>query len=498
MSENDLSECLSRLDGGASDHIDYNQLLRDSVLLLTSPEFSIQTAEWQSRAIVTIFRRMISSLHAQSGVVASLAAPHFLRLLRDPQITLPQACLMHESLWGMWWCAASSLDDMRPIQQNACLPFHHFLERRGMGMEPIPADRGEGPIRVAYLSHYSHGAQGNAVGPLVASLARAHAAIHDREVFVYAVQWVDDAWLSDQFWESRVRVRNIRQDNDYDRLDELFDRLRADKVDVVITDITSSIASVLFARRVARAQVRLDLGLPYWCPPSLDLVLLSGKRWRDAYPYGQDRAAEISTTQELDFIFRMPAEAEIREARASLPEGAQVIGIFTRLIKITPSYLSLIRSVLLRRPGVHFLVGGTGDPRLLYEFMAAPELAGRITFLHRNVNLAVYAHAIDLFVDTFPFIGGLACREIVAQGVPIFSLRSNEWSLKQEQDRDPASIANDEQGLLLLIDRALSEPEFHRACAAAATATIGAISDVDTSASEIDAAVVSVLRRNRQ
>lgn len=495
MPETDIDGCLSRLVTEPSGEIDYDLDLRDSVLILTCPKFSTRAPAWQANAIISIFGRMIAGFHAQSGAIAALAAPHFQRLLRDPQISLPHACRLHEAMWGMWWCAAGSLDDMRPIQQNVCLPFHHFLERTGANAKSAVSEREDGPVRIAYLSHYSHGGKGNAVAPLVASLARAHAKIPDREVFVYAVQWVDDVWLADQFANSPVHARNFRQGNDYDRLDELFERLRADNVDVVVTDITSSIAGVLFARRVACVQARLDLGLPYWCPPDLDLVLLSGKRWRDGYPYAQGRAAEISTTQDLDFIFRTPSESEIHSARAGLPGGAQVIGVFTRLIKITPAYLGVIREVLLRHARAHFLVGGTGDPRALREFMAAPELAGRVTFLHRNVDLAVYAHALDLFVDTFPMIGGLACREIIAQGIPVLSLRSNEWGLKQEQDRDPVSVADDERGLLALIDRALTEPDFHRERAAAAVARIGSISDVDTSAAEIDAAMISALRR---
>ena len=153
-----------------------------------------------------------------------------------------------------------------------------------------------------------------------------------------------------------------------------------------------------------------------------------------------------------------------------------------------------IRQVLRRKPDAHFLVGGTGDPRMVQAFMADDELAGRVTFLHRNVNLAAYAHAIDVFVDTFPMIGGLACREIVAQGVPVLSLRSNEWGLKQDQDRDPQSIADDEPALIDLICRTLTDVAFREARAAAAAATIDVISDVATSAAEIDAAMMGALR----
>jgi len=497
MSES-VDECLERLCSPPGDTTDYDLILRDSVTLLTAPGFADRLPAWQAAAIQAVFARIIATSHAQAGAVAALAARHFGRLLRDPRIDLAQACRLHDALWGMWWCAAGSLDDMRPIHQMVCLPFHDFLELRGLvrrGSRAIAPGR---PLRIAYLMHYAHGERGNAVAPLVVSLARAHAALPDREIFVYAVQWVDEAWFASSFADCGVVTRCVPQHDDYDRLDDVFDMLRSDDVDVAVTDTTSSIASVLFARRVAPAQVRLDLGLPYWFQPEIDLVLLSGKRWRDGYPYEASRAVEIRLNQDGDLVFRMADECKIREARAALPAGTITLGVFSRLSKITPAYLGVVRHVLLHHPGTHFLIGGTGDPRAVQDFMARPELKGRMTFLHRNVDLAVYAHVIDIFIDTFPFIGALACREIAAQGVPVLSLRSNEWGLKQEQDRDPLSIAEDEPALLRLIARTLQDREFRNARAAGAVAAADAITDVASSAREIDAAMSALVKRLRE
>ena len=492
----EIEELLERISRPISDSGDYDRFLADSANLLTRADFASRSPGWQVEAIWAVFLGVVSSSHALAGCVAALAAPHFRRLLRDTRLDVRQACRMHDALWGMWWCAASSLDDMRPIYSQVCLPFHDFLERHGLVAERSHRPScGAKPLRVAYLMHYAHAERGNAVAPLIHSLSRAHARLPNRKVFVYAVQWVDDTWFPASFADCPITARSFKQNADYARLDELFEKLQADEVDAVITDVTSSIASVLFARRVAPVQVRLDLGLPYWFQPEIDLVLLSGKRWRDCYPFERDRAAEIRLNQERGSMFHIPDESKIKEARATRPSAATVIGVFTRLIKITPPYLNIIRRVLLKLPQTHLLVGGTGDPRPMQEFMAAPELAGRITFLHRNVDLAVYAHAIDIFVDTFPMIGGLACREIAAQGVPVLSLRSNEWTLKQDQDRDPLSIAENEPALLQLIERAVVDLEFRHLCAVAAVSATTAISDVAISAREVDSKIVAVLER---
>jgi len=487
--------CLARLSGGG-DEPDYEQLRRDSTALLTSAGFAARSPAWQADAIWTVFMRMVSTLHADAGAVAALAAPHFGRLLEDPRVGIPEACRVFDALWGMWWCAASSLDDMRPVYPEVCIPFHRFLARRGLvASDPSPRDERAGPLRIGYLLHYAHGQRGNAVAPLVVSLARAHAVLPDRKVFVYATQWVDEDWLAASFSGSGVTTRCVAQREVYDRLDELFCALRSDALDAVVTDTSSATASVMFARRCSSVQVRLDLGMPYWFQPELDCILLSGKPWRGVYPFPRDRAVEIRMNQERRFLDRAPDAAEVRAARAELPENATIVGVFTRLIKITPAYFDLMRRVLMEHPATHLLVGGTGDPRAVQAFMAKPELAGRVTFLHRNVDLAVYGCAIDIFIDTFPFIGALACREIAAQGVPVLSLRSHEWGLKQDQDRDPSSIAEDIPSFLALIARTVRNPAVRRARALDAAASLNVVTDVAASAREVDAAIAPLVRR---
>ena len=179
--ESRMDRCLERLSHPTPGAVDYELILRDSVTLLTAPGFAMRRPAWQVAGIAAVFARLISTSHAQAGAVAALAAPHFKRLLLNPEVDLAQACRMHDALWGMWWCAAASLDDMRPIHGQVCLPFHDFLERRGLVRENQRLAVGDQlRLRVAYLMHYAHGERGNAVAPLIVSLARAHASLPDR------------------------------------------------------------------------------------------------------------------------------------------------------------------------------------------------------------------------------------------------------------------------------------------------------------------------------
>jgi hypothetical protein len=64
--------------------------------------------------------------------------------------------------------------------------------------------------------------------------------------------------------------------------------------------------------------------------------------------------------------------------------------------------------------------------------------------LHENVDLNVYGKVINVMCDTFPFIGGYACREIAAQGTPVISMLGTRWDDLLREERSPELLANDE------------------------------------------------------
>ena len=494
-----LDERLAHL-AAATRPADYDRLLEHAMAILTAAAFNDQPHDRQVVAIRMLAASMVTTGHAQAGVVAVVAARHVNRLLLTATLTLPEACALHDSLWGMWWSSAGSLDDTRPVHSHVCLPFHDFLERRSLlrgahERARLPPDGR--PLRVAYFFHYAHAQRGNAVAPLILSLARAHAALPARQVFAYGVQWADKAWLDASFDGSGVTARVVAQEGHYGRLDELYLQIQADEIDVIVSEITSSITTVLFGRRAAPVQLWIDMGLPYWFQPEVDLSLQAGKRRRDGYPFTVAQSMEIDLYQDYATLFREPSAEALTEAREALPAGRATIAVFTRLIKITPAYLSFLRAVLLRHPQTHFLIVGGGDPRLVCDFMTTPELTGRVTFINDLVDLAAYAKVISIFVDTFPFIGALSCREIAAQGVPIVSLRSHEWDRLQDRDRDPASIAEDLPALNELIDRLLTDPAFHRACADVARQAATASTNVSPGVHHIEAAINRVRQCRR-
>jgi len=107
------------------------------------------------------------------------------------------------------------------------------------------------------------------------------------------------------------------------------------------------------------------------------------------------------------------------------------------------------------------VIAGTGDPNAVNRFLANTVTAKRITFLHENVDLNVYGKVINVMCDTFPFIGGYACREIAAQGTPVISMLGTRWDDLLREERSPELLANDETGYVELVRRLYSDRAFY-------------------------------------
>jgi glycosyltransferase involved in cell wall biosynthesis len=124
--------------------------------------------------------------------------------------------------------------------------------------------------------------------------------------------------------------------------------------------------------------------------------------------------------------------------------------------------------LLERLPETHLLIVGTGDDRSVREFVDDPRAKGRVTFWHRNVDLNVYGRLIDVMLDTFPFVGGNACREVAIHGKPVVSMRSVDWNRLLTKERDPVLLASSPEEYIQMVTRLVRDEHFYKECGEAA------------------------------
>jgi predicted O-linked N-acetylglucosamine transferase (SPINDLY family) len=238
------------------------------------------------------------------------------------------------------------------------------------------------------------------------------------------------------------------------------DAIRADGIDVLITDLGSAVATYVFSRRAAPVQMWIDMGYPFWSIGELDWVLLPQKDYQGYFGIPSDRYSPLIFRQTPTELVRTVTQEEIDRARAIVPPGRFVIASFGRKIKASAEYLSLIRRLLRELPNAHFLLAGSGVSDDIDRLQSDGEVSAQVTVLPSMVDLSVFGHVIDVFCDTFPFSAGIVAREMQACGVPVVSIRLAEWDRVLREDRDAALLANGPEEYARLVVRLYADQDF--------------------------------------
>jgi hypothetical protein len=274
----------------------YDQLLVDALFVLEFSDLQSLPLEEQVSTIERIFLCFITCQHRDSALVGLVMARHFRRMLRIKDAPLPMLCRMHDFLYGMFWCGAQSFKEMQWFDAYAVLPFAKHLQRVCQ-VAASPSSAVGPPKRIAYFCHYAHRDIGNAVGPFLQSVVKEHATRSDRGIFLYCVQWSKPDFTSDMA-KAGVIVRDLPQQSNYSGLENIVRQLAEDRIDVVVTDIASSISSYVFARRSAPLQIWMEFGYPFWSSPHLDWTFLTSKDYQSVFGIRPDRFSHVEARQE--------------------------------------------------------------------------------------------------------------------------------------------------------------------------------------------------------
>jgi hypothetical protein len=449
------SDLVSAPDRQAPDSI-RKAALDNACMLLASPVFDQQPISRKVELIVALHNTLMSVPSADLPLVADLGLRRFRDMLRDPELSEAQACSVFDALHSLYFSGISDVRDLRRF--DAIVPtFEAWLEQRiGRHSPPSMAPVWQRPLTIAYLLHTAHFDRGNAVSPLVCSIAEMHMAVPNRRILLYAVQHVAPDFVAEMA-SRNVTVRAFQQGYDYNRIDEVADALKSDGVDIVVTEQNRAIAAALFVRRVAPRQMWFDTGFPFWDLKALDWTMSPAFDATTSVDAGKSL---ITLRQTADTLKKPIGPVAVARLRESFPDGAFVLGVFVRLIKLNRAFLDFLGRLLTADPRFHLVIAGPGDPESIESFVRRPDLAGRATFVSGNVDLNLYGPAIDLMCDTFPFIGGNACREVASHGTPVLSKLGTPWDTLLKADRNPDLLARTEDEYIALAKRLASDNDF--------------------------------------
>ena len=172
----------------------------DACTLLSSAAFERQTISRKIQLIVALHNTLMGDPSPELLLVADLGLRRFRELLQDPELSEPDACAVYDALHSLYFSGVSDVRDLRRFDAIVA-PFEAWLEaRHGHQLAQRMPVGNSRPLTIAYFLHTAHLDRGNAVSPLIGSLAIMHAARSDRRILVYAVQYVAPdflAWMTD-------------------------------------------------------------------------------------------------------------------------------------------------------------------------------------------------------------------------------------------------------------------------------------------------------------
>lgn len=361
-----------------------------------------------------------------------------------------RAADLYMLLHGMMWRRTQPLEQLKPFNTDVVLPFTHFLDRiypkfpRRFAMRDVP--------RIGYLSETYDLFGSNAVARTTVSLMLGQHEIRDKADWPILFCMNKPGEEVQGFAEQHgLNVRDLARATPSQTVEAVLEQLRLDDIDILISDTNCAIATMVLQRRPVPVQVMHENGFAPWAIPELDLALMGITKPSSGL---FDRRTEmVQTPRNTAFVFQkqprpqavIDAVKGVLRTESGVDRPSTVYGFYGRMAKITEDYMAQVEAILLREPTAIFFAGGTGRISPIKAYLGRSPVADRMVIYNDFIDAHLIAECIDVFLDSFPFPGGMSCIEVQARGVPVVWTAppaDKEMSIIGEQ-RDVALCARD-------------------------------------------------------
>ncbi|GEM_PF-2790821 len=401
--------------------------------------------------LLTLSKFAHQSQHRSARHVGIAVLPHFLDLCEA--IAPDDALMFYTALLPIVWGHVGTLHEMVDVDPLV----DGLLRNIRRHVVPVIGERRSSTGHaVAYFTVFNTTTSG--IGCATHTLAAAHAAHPGTDpVFLY-IFGGENAESIAYHRDTGVPLRFVKTHGDLvTTLTALWQQLDDDGIEVLIADNIFGITVATLAARAAPIQLMIEATHIYGNHPGVDWWFLGAEDFRvelglPAVPSsllpGFRGPHSVATSD--------PAGAT--RIRAELPPDAIVVGSICRLTKVQPRFLAVLGRLLAEEPSVHFLVCGSGDASLIQDWIAREELGTRVTLVNEHVSVPSYGLAMDIFAETWPFIGGATATELMSFGRPVVSMYSAHFATCLANMRDAELVASDEDQYLALLRRLIADP----------------------------------------
>ncbi len=449
------------------------------------------------------------TFHKSSVDQAAIIQKIFQFHLQNCNVSLPRLFKLYDLLYFLYWCVAVSIEEQRDFDQSVVIPFSKYLNQffatvdLGVSLpsnaRQVSLTRDNRKIRFCYLAEYLYEGQGNALADVVEGVLTSLCKYYpdQYELFLYAWRY-HETDLIDKFESLGVKVRrfNLREYSEKELI-RLRKSFLQDQFDVVLTDMNSAVPHFLFESRIAPFQVFYQLGMPYWQLTNLDAVFLNWQIAPEDVGFLPERSFYLSAPRFFNRSIPSVNPAQVQAERARFPASKFTIGNYGRLVKITVEYLEILLQILKTHADTIILLGGTGDASLISKFIAENQLEQRLFVVNEFVDGNVWGEMLDIFLDSFPLLGGYSCLEMLAKSKPIVYIPSHEMPNFAEM-RDDKLKATQADEYVALVSRLLTDDVFYQEASERAVEIFKNNSDARKYADNLHQAIQGVFERGRK
>ncbi|UOD35536.1 hypothetical protein DSN97_04220 [Deferribacteraceae bacterium V6Fe1] len=193
---------------------------------------------------------------------------------------------------------------------------------------------------------------------------------------------------------------------------KLREKIIEDDIDVLIMGNNWSYPIFLYGTRTAPKQI-------YWCHGAFEFDVPGIDKRITHIPEGSpmhqnDIPFERFQLRQSDIFFQEEVEENKKKAaeiRKKFPEDVIILGSIGRLIKLEgEGYLEAVAEIMKQNPDTIYLACGTGGTENIKKKIKELGIADRFYF-EGWVDPAIYAHVIDVYLNTFPDPSGEALVE---------------------------------------------------------------------------------------
>lgn len=360
------------------------------------------------------------------GPLASLYrdfASLFPRLMVD-RTDLDRAAGIYSLLYTMLWRRTQLLGELRVFNDDVVRPFSAFVTGLHPPSPVVPS--GRSVPRIAWLSETSDLFGSNAIARITVSAMLGQQALREEADWprLYCINPPAPCLLGFAA-EHDLRVVDLSRDTPSHTAAAVVAQVQADGIDILIADSNCAVATIVMAQRPAPVQVFHENGFAPWAIDELDLAFMGVSP--PAPGLFDPRVRMVQSPRNTAFPFQcQPRPPEMVDAvrgvlcsESGIDQPSVVYGVYGRMAKITADYMALVERILLADPRAIFFAGGTGGIAPIVACMEGSPVADRMVIYNQFIDGHVISDCIDIFLDTFPFPGGMSCVEAQARGVPV-------------------------------------------------------------------------------